>query len=191
MPMNRSVLALAAASLVLASCAPMPAQPPVAPVAPVTPLNDGELAVPANYRNWPKFLSAVQRPDAKQVREIYMNAVGTGGTAAKGFPNGTVFVMENFAAAANPDGTLTQAAGGALVKGDLLRVFVMGKNEGWGASAPEGLKNGDWIYAGYLANGEKSADSTLSCRACHLPLTANKDFVHRYDEYFAKAAAPR
>ena len=191
MPMNRSVLALAAASLVLASCAPMPAQPPVAPVAPVTPLNDGELAVPANYRSWPKFLSAVQRPDAKQVREIYMNAVGTGGTAAKGFPNGTVFVMENFAAAANPDGTLTQGAGGALVKGDLLRVFVMGKNEGWGASAPEGLKNGDWIYAGYLANGEKSADSTLSCRACHLPLTANKDFVHRYDEYFAKAAAPR
>ena len=191
MPMNRSVLALAAASLVLASCAPMPAQPPVVPVAPVTPLNDGELAVPANYRSWPKFLSAVQRPDAKQVREIYMNAVGTGGTAAKGFPNGTVFVMENFAAAANPDGTLTQAAGGALVKGDLLRVFVMGKNEGWGASAPEGLKNGDWIYAGYLANGEKSADSTLSCRACHLPLTANKDFVHRYDEYFAKAAAPR
>ena len=191
MPMNRSVLALAAASLVLASCAPMPAQPPVAPVAPVTPLNDGELAVPANYRNWPKFLSAVQRPDAKQVREIYLNTVGTGGTAAKGFPNGTVFVMENFAAAANPDGTLTQGAGGALVKGDLLRVFVMGKNEGWGASAPEGLKNGDWIYAGYLANGEKSADSTLSCRACHLPLTANKDFVHRYDEYFAKAAAPR
>ena len=191
MPMNRSVLALAAASLVLASCAPMPAQPPVAPVAPVTPLNDGELAVPANYRSWPKFLSAVQRPDAKQVREIYMNAVGTGGTAAKGFPNGTVFVMENFAAAANPDGTLTQGAGGALVKGDLLRVFVMGKNEGWGASAPEGLKNGDWIYAGYLANGGKSADSTLSCRACHLPLTANKDFVHRYDEYFAKAAAPR
>ena len=191
MPMNRPVLALAAASLLLASCAPMPAQPPVAPVAPVTQLKDGELAVPANYRNWPKFLSAVQRPDAKQVREIYMNTAATGGTAANGFPNGTVFVMENFAAATNPDGTLKQGAGGALVKGELLRVFVMGKNEGWGASAPEGLKNGDWIYAAYLASGEKSADSTVSCRACHLPLTANKDFVHRYDEYFAKAAAPR
>ena len=191
MPMNRTALALVVASLALASCAPMPVQPPVAPVAPVTQHKDGELAVPANYRSWPKFLSAVQRPDAKQVREIYMNTVATGGTAAKGFPNGTVFVMENFAAAANPDGTLKQGADGTLVKGELLRVFVMGKNEGWGASAPEGLKNGDWIYAGYLANGEKSADATVTCRACHLPLGASKDFVHRYDEYFAKAGTPR
>lgn len=177
----RVALALAASCTLLAGCAPM------TPLAPVAQLKDGELAVPANYRSWPKFLSAVQRPDAKQVREIYMNTVAAGGTAAKGFPNGTVFVMENFAAAANPDGTQKQGADGALVKGELLRVFVMGKNEGWGASAPEGLKNGDWIYAGYLANGEKSADSTLTCRACHLPLSANKDFVHRYDEYFARA----
>ncbi len=191
MPMNRSVLAIAAVSLALASCAQVPAQPPVAPTAAVTQLKDGELAVPANYRSWPKFLSAVQRPDAKQVREIYMNTVATGGTAANGFPNGTVFVMENYAAAVNHDGTLKQGAGGKLVKGELLRVFVMGKDKGWGASAPEGLKNGDWIYGAYLANGEHAPDSTLACRACHLPLTASKDFVQRYDEYFAKAAAPR
>ena len=44
-------------------------------------LNDGELAVPADYKSWPKFLSAVQRPDAKQVREIYMNTAATTGTA--------------------------------------------------------------------------------------------------------------
>ena len=184
MPMNRRVFALASLALALAACSPMPAQPPVAPVAQ---LKDGKLPVPVDYKSWPKYLSAVQRPDAKQVREIYMNTVATTGTAAKGFPNGTVFVMENYAAAENPDGSLKQGADGKLVKAGLLRVFVMGKNEGWGASAPEGLKNGDWIYAAYMAGGEKSADSTLTCRACHLPLTASKDFVHRYDEYFAKA----
>jgi Cytochrome P460 len=188
MPPNRCVLALACLALSLAACSPMPAQPPVAPV---VQLKDGELAVPANYRSWPKFLSAVQRPDAKQVREIYMNTAAGSGTAANGFPNGTVFVMENFAAAENPDGTLKLGADGKLVKAALLRVFVMGKNEGWGASAPEGLKNGDWIYAAYLASGEKAADSTIACRACHLPLTASKDFVHRYDEYFSKAGASR
>jgi len=191
MPMNRHVFALASLGLALAACSPMPAQPPIAPVAPVTQLKDGELPVPAGYKSWPKYLSAVQRPDAKQVREIYMNTVATAGTAAKGFPNGTVFVMENYAAAANPDGSLKQGADGKLVKAGLLRVFVMGKNEGWGASAPEGLANGDWIYAAYMASGEKSADSTLTCRACHLPLTASKDFVHRYDEYFAKPVAAR
>ena len=188
MPKYRRRLALAVSALVLAACSPMPTQAPVAQ------LKDGELAVPAGYKSWPKYLSAIQRPDAKQLREIYMNSAATVGTAVNGFPNGTVFVMENYAAAANPDGSLKQGADGKLVKGDLLRVFVMGKNEGWGASAPEGLKNGDWIYAAYLASGEKSADSPAACRACracHLPLTASKDFVHRYDEYFAKASAAR
>ena len=95
--------------------------------------------------------------------------------------------MENYAALAAADGTLMKDADGKLVKGDLLRVFVMGKDAGWGASAPEGLKNGDWIYAAYLADGKASADNTATCRGCHLPL-ANKDFVHRYDEYFQKRA---
>ena len=182
MSLDRLVPALVALTLALAACTPMPAAPPVAP------LKDGELPVPANYRSWNKFLSAVQRPDAMQVREIYMNPAAATGTAAKGFPNGTVFVMENFAALKEADGTPKRGPDGKMVKGELLRIFVMGKNQGWGASAPEGLKNGDWIYAPYLANGEKAADSTLTCRACHLPLT-DKDFVHRYDEFFGKASA--
>lgn len=179
----RTNLALigAAAALALAACAPM--KP-----APVAQLKDGEIAAPADYKTWPKFLSAVQRPDAKQVREIYMNTVATKGTAAAGFPNGSVFVMENWSAKADAAGNLEKGPDGKLVKDKLLRVFVMGKNQGWGASAPEGLKNGDWIYAAYTATGEKSADPAAACRGCHLPLGPSKDFVHRYDEYFAKVA---
>ena len=56
-------LLFALTGLVLASCSMMPAQAPVA-------LKDGELSIPANYKTWPKFLSEIQRPDAKQVREI-------------------------------------------------------------------------------------------------------------------------
>ena len=178
----RVPVALSIAALgVLVACAP------IGPPAPVAPLKDGEIAVPAGYKAWPKFLSEVQRPDAKQVREIYMNPLSKAGSAAKGFPNGTVFVMENYAAAANADGSLQRGGDGKLVKGALLRVFVMGKNAGWGQSAPEGLKNGDWIYAGYLPSGEKGPEPTVTCRACHLPLV-EKDFVHRYDEYFTQAA---
>lgn len=151
-------------------------------------LNDGELPMPANYKNWPKFLSAVQRPDAKQVREIYMNAPAQTATAASGFPNGTVFVMENYAAQANPDGSLQTGPDGMLVKGNLLRVFVMGKDAGWGQDAIEPLRNGNWIYAGYMPNGTPSPEDTNTCRACHVPLAA-KDFVHRYDEYFAARTA--
>ena len=177
MQILQGVSALGVLSMALAGCAPMKS---------AAPLKDGELAVPADYKSWPKFLSAVQRPDAKQVREIYMNSAANTGTAAKGFPNGSVFVMENYAAKVDGAGVPALGADGKLVKGDLLRVFVMGKNDGWGQSAPEGLKNGDWIYAAYMGNGDKAADPTVACRACHLPLTASKDFVHRYDEFFSK-----
>lgn len=145
---------------------------------------DGELAAPADYRLWPKFLSAVQRPDAKQVREIYMNPTARQASPTGGFANGTIFVMENYAARARPDGTLETGADGRLVKGELLRVFVMGKGDGWGRDVAAPLRNGNWVYAAWLPNGRKAPDDINTCRACHLPL-AEKDFVPRYDEHFA------
>lgn len=172
--MARSLFAPLLLATALAGCALTPGTP-----------KDGELAVPADYKSWPKFLSAIQRPDAKQVREIYMNPEAAKATASGGFPNGTVFVMENYAALETTDGKLATDDKGKLIKADLLRVFVMGKNAGWGQDAPESLRNGNWVYASYLGDGRsKGPEDTATCRACHLPL-ANKDFVHRYDEHFA------
>src|SRR5262245_64212832 len=148
---------------------------------PPPPPKDGELPVPAEYKTWPKFLSAVQRPDAKQVREIYMNPVARDASAAGGFANGTVFVMENYAAKARADGTLETGADGKLVKGDLQRVFVMGKNAGWGADVAEPLRTGNWVYAAWLPGGQKAPDDSNTCRACRLPLSG-KDVFQRDDE---------
>jgi len=120
-----------------------------------------------------------------------MNPTGATGSAAAGFGNGTVFVMENYAVLETTDGKLASGSDGKLIKADLLRVFVMGKNAGWGQGAPEPLRNGNWVYASYLANGQKGPEDTATCRGCHLPL-ASKDFVHRYDEHFAqKKLGPR
>lgn len=172
------VLSLAAAAMLVAGCAGMME-------APVPVLKDGELALPADYKTWPKFLSAVQRPDAKQVREIYMNPVAAKATAAGGFAQGSMFVMENYAAKAKADGTLETGPDGKLVKGELLRAFVMGKNKGWGEDVPEALRNGNWIYTSYLGNGQKGPEPGAACRGCHTPLK-DKDFVFRYDEHFAQ-----
>lgn len=169
-----SVSALVVATTLLAGCAMLSPAPP----------KDGELTLPADYKSWPKFLSAVQRPDAKQVREIYMNPTARQATATSGFPNGTVFVMENFAARVRADGTLDTGPDGKLVKGELLRIGVMGKGAGWGRDVPEALRNGNWVYAQWMPDGQKAPDDLNGCRACHLPV-AHKDFVHRYDEHFA------
>lgn len=159
----------------------------MAPPKPTAKLNDGELAIPADYKSWSKFLSAVQRPDAKQVREIYLIPGADRIRSGEAFPDGTIFVMENYAAKASADGTLVTGADGKLVKGDLVRIFVMGKGEGWGDKTIPELKNGTWVYAAYDGAGKPVTDPIANCRACHLPLTS-KDFVHRYDEYFATRA---
>ena len=166
------------AGLLLVSCAQTPP-------APVVKLKDGELPLAADYKTWPVFLAGVQRPDAKQIRDIYINKAGAGAAAGKPFPNGTVSVMELYKAKENADGTLSKGADGKLEKGALLKVFVMGKGEGWGESAPAGMKNGDWVYSAYLADGKPAPDPIVACRSCHLPLGEAKDWVHRYDEYFS------
>lgn len=172
-------LNLALAALLLVSCAHM------APAPVAVKYKDAELPLPAEYKSWPKFVVDIERPDAKQVRDIYVNSVGNATLRGSTFPNGTLFVMEIYKAAETSEGALQKGLDGKLVKGTLFKVFVMGKGEGWGASAPEGLKNGDWVYASYGADGKGSQDPIAPCRACHLPLTG-KDFVHRYDEYFEK-----
>ncbi len=151
-------------------------------------LNDGELAMPRDYKTWPKFLTEVQKAGAKQVRELYVNPTGHKTPAGGTFPNGTVFVMENYAAAQNPDGSLKTGPDGKLVKDKLLRVFVMGKGEGWGNAAPDNLKNGSWVYASYLADGKPGPEQGAACRTCHLG-QAKDDFVFRADEYFKLRSA--
>ena len=175
MPISLRLACGLVASALVAACA--------STIVPVK--KDGELTVPADYKSWPKFLSAVQRPDARQVREIYMNPPSRSTPRGAAFPDGTVFVMENYAAQTQPDGTLKTGTDGKLIKGELLRVFVMGKNPGWGQDVTESLRNGNWVYSSYTGSGAKGPEDTATCRACHAPLTSAKDFVHRYDEHFA------
>lgn len=60
------------------------------PPAQVGKLKDGELPLTADYKSRPVYLHNVQRPDVKQVRDIYINATGAKNTAAKPFTIGTV-----------------------------------------------------------------------------------------------------
>ena len=148
-------------------------------------LQDGELAVPANYRDWPVFLADIDKVEAKQIRDIYISHVGHMAKAGEAFPDGTISVMEIWNPQMTASGELKMDADGKLVKADLKAIYVMGKSAGAGEMVPENLRNGDWVYSAYQADGVTSTGSdATACRACHTP-QADKDWVHRYDEYFA------
>ena len=175
------ILSAVALTAILGSCAQVPPTPQVQTY------KDGELPLPAEYKSWPKFLSDIQRADNKQVREIYINPIGHSAKMGDAFPNGTISVMEIYKAREAADGSPLKGPDGKFVKGELLKVAVMGKGPGWGETVtPQELRNGDWIYAMYMADGKtKAPDDTATCRACHLPLK-DKDYIFRYDEYFQK-----
>jgi hemoglobin len=150
---------------------------------PITLPKDGDLALPEGYRFWPVFLKDVQKSDA--VRDLYINPVGARTSKGEMFPNGTMFVMEIYNAKKAADGSYEQGPDGKLVKDKLAKIFVMGKDKYWGQDVPENLKTGAWVYAAFTGEGKPLAANFTECRACHVPL-AQKDFVHRYDEYFEK-----
>lgn len=175
-------ISLAVLVALAAGCAQTP---PPAPI-----LKDGELTVPADYKAWKATLLNIQRADAKQIRDIYVNEVGARGKPGEKFPNGTISVMEIYAAKAAADGSLEKGADGNLVKGNLAKVFVMGKEAGWGEDPANVPKNGSWIYSAYMPDAKtKSPDPIAACRTCHATNAAigeSKDFFARADEFFAK-----
>jgi len=148
---------------------------------------DGDLALPADYKSWPTFLMNIDKEQNKQVRDLYINKIGAGTSAGQVFPNGTVMVMEIYKAKEQADGNLEKGPDGKLVKGNLAKVFIMGKGEGWGQDVPDNMKTGAWVFSAAGPDGKPIAEDFTKCRACHVPL-AQKDFVHRYDEYFEKRA---
>lgn len=151
---------------------------------------DGDLTVPKDYQSWPKYLSHIQRPDAspRQIREIYINDVGTKTQEGQPFAHGTRFAMENYSVLQSADGTPILDANGKLQKDKLIKVFLMAKVPDGAKTAPENMATGDWIYSAYLPDGKAAPDPTMGCRGCHLS-QKEKDFVFRYDEYFQSKKA--
>jgi len=144
--------------------------------------NDGEIALPNDYRSWPVFLKDVQRPDLKQVRDIYINARGL--KSSRPFPYGTVMVMELYSVRTDAEGKPLLDASGRLQKASLSKVFVMEKGPGWGQAVKPELRTGEWVYAAFDASGKSLGPDVTACRACHVPLQST-DFVARVAEFEA------
>ncbi len=142
-------------------------------------MGDGELAMP-DYKGWPVMFAGIDKPN-NQVRDLYINPTANDASGAP-LPNGSQLVMEIYAAEVDEEGNAVLDADGKMQKGALSKVFVMGKDEGWGADAT--IANGSWVYSAYNGDGSVAEVDYNSCRGCHAPLT-EEDYVPRLNEYLS------
>lgn len=135
------------------------------------------IAFPADYASGVLY-AVVSRPDIKQYRELYTSlAVIDAIRAGKPAPDGTVLTLVQYKAQLDAQGNPVKLGNGQFVKGDLAAVAVMEKRAGWGAEYPEELRNGDWEYAAFTADGKLNEKANYkACFECHKP-HAKQDYV--------------
>jgi hypothetical protein len=136
------------------------------------------VAVPPAYATTFVLYDKVDKPDRKIVRFLYVSPEAAGlRDAGRPLPNGTVVVMEDHAAETDAAGNVVTAADGRLVPtARITAIAVMEKREGWGATIPEAIRNGDWDYGAFDGAGQRRAVATEPCFACHKPHGA-RDFT--------------
>jgi plastocyanin len=139
------------------------------------------VAFPANFKSGVLY-NVIDRDDQKEVHQQYgsLEAIEAA-KAGKPLPEGTVITSANYKAVLDAQGNPIRDAKGNFVAGQLDRVVVMQKRPGAGAAYPETLRNGDWEFAAFTADGKVNpqAPPTQACMACHKP-HERLDYVKTY-----------
>jgi plastocyanin len=120
----------------------------------------------------------LDRYDIKQYRELYSTAAAVD-AVRKGepIPSGTVLTIVQYKAQVDAQGNPLKDGNGRFIKGDLVGYGVMEKRTGWGAEYADDLRNGEWEYQAFLADGKVNDKANLTaCFQCHKP-HAGQDFV--------------
>lgn len=169
--------------------------PPLALVAFTVPSGAGpeKVKFPADYKKHVLY-ATVDRHDIKQHRELYgtpeaVQAMKEG----KPLPSGSVLTLIQHKARLDAQGTPVKDAAGRFVKGDVAGITVMEKRTGWGTEYPPELRNGEWEYGAFSADGKLNEKANYkACFTCHKP-HEKQDFVISLAKLkgTAAAAAPK
>jgi len=137
---------------------------------------------PDNHRATFTLYQTLNRPDINQVRYLYANPVALkAAKEGKPLPDGSVLVLEQFAAKLGADQKPVTAANGFFEPDRFVAYAVMERGAGWGQGIPEMLRNEDWNYAVFNADKQHRAGvNQAECLACHKPLD-QKSFTFSID----------
>ncbi|HWE22113.1 MAG TPA: cytochrome P460 family protein [Hyphomicrobiaceae bacterium] len=145
---------------------------------------------PVNYAKGVLY-TPVDRPDNKQYRELFITPYALDEVkAGRALPSGTVLTMVNYKAKLDEAGNPVKDGNGRFIKTDeIAGIAVMEKRAGWGAEYPADMRNGEWEYRAFKADGSVNDKADLKpCFTCHLQKVSNQDFVFSLDKIKAAAA---
>ncbi|HSD60044.1 MAG TPA: cytochrome P460 family protein [Burkholderiales bacterium] len=144
------------------------------------------IVFPAGYRSGVLY-TTVDRADIKQYRELYASAEAVKAAQdGKPLPDGTVLTLVQYKVKLDDQGNPVKDANGRFVKAEIAGYTVMEKRAGWGAEYPPELRNGDWEYSVFTADGKFNDKANFkSCFECHKP-HVDKDYVMSYVQLAGK-----
>ena len=137
-----------------------------------------KIQYPANWKDHVLYIT-VDRYDIKQHRELYAStqAAVDAMKAGQPLPDGTVLTLVQYKAQLDAAGMPVKDAKGRFTKGDFVAYTVMEKKAGYGTEYPPELRNGDWEYAVFNAEGKLNDKANYkACFECHKP-HAKQDYV--------------
>jgi plastocyanin len=136
-----------------------------------------KVAYPEGWDKWVRY-GTVDRYDTKQYRELYASeAAVKAAREGKPLPAGTVLTMAIYKAQVDAQGSPVKDANGRFRKGELANVAVMEKRAGWGTEYADELRNGEWEYSMFNADGKFNDKANIkACFECHKP-HGKQDYV--------------
>jgi len=157
-----------------------------ATIVPLTTARAGAVTVafPSNYQSGVLY-NVVDREDREEIHAQWTSREACAAAkAGRPLPMGTVITSVGYQALLDSEGNPIRDAKGSLQKGELLRFTVMQKRPGGGAQYPESLRNGDWEFAAFTAEGKYDTQADIKgCMECHKP----HDEIDFVKTYFAMA----
>ncbi|MCE9659709.1 MAG: cytochrome P460 family protein [Burkholderiales bacterium] len=129
--------------------------------------------------------------DGGQVARRYANAVALrAAREGKPLPDGAAIIVANHPAQLDAARKPVLDAAGQPAAGPVLSYAGMAVRDGWGQDVPVLLRNGDWDYALFAADGSRRDGlNQAACLACHKPQAADS-YVFTMKALRAATAAP-
>ena len=151
-------------------------------------LAEPKVVFPSSFPGDFSHYHTIDFPDRKQVRYYYANRAALQGARNGGaVPDGAMTLVEVYKAKLDADGNPVRGADGHFEKDTLSIYTAMAKGAGWGEAVPAELRNGDWRYAIFSAEGVfNPKPNYATCFACHKPLDG-QDYLFTIEQITAQA----